>query len=222
MTLLRSRATGNVLVLGLLSLWFVTLAPVAIKGPAAYIEVVGHSMDGTYRTGDLVVTRAQETYEKGDIVAFRLGQDEASGQVIHRIIGGNGERGYRLQGDNNPDPDPWRPTDADVIGKAWIHLDQKAYLLHLPRNPAFAGVAAGLVTLLVLGLDAMPRRRRSEDTEDADLGLLAPETAHEPALALVPGAGSEAAGEGDADTSGLPAQRRPEHDVPAEQPGRTS
>ena len=111
------------------------------------------------------ITRKQDSYEKGDIVAFQVGRDGRGGQVIHRVIGGNGVKGYRMQGDNNPDPDPWRPTDADVIGKAWIHLDQKAFLMHLPRNPTFAGIAAGLVTLLVLGLDARPKRRQEAEPE---------------------------------------------------------
>jgi len=155
------RVGSNVALLALLGLWFVTLAPTAIHGPAAYIEVSGHSMDGTYRTGDLVLTRTQDEYAKGDIVAFKV----EGGQVIHRIIGGNGERGYRTQGDNNPDPDPWRPTDDDVIGKEWIHLPQKAWILHLPRNPMFAGITAGLLTVLVLLWDDMPWRRRETPEE---------------------------------------------------------
>jgi signal peptidase I len=146
-------------VLALLGVWFFTLAPTVIGGPAAYIEVSGHSMDGTYRTGDLVVTREQDSYERGDIIAFKV----SGGQVIHRITGGDGTRGYVTQGDNNPDADPWRPTDEDVVGKAWVHLPQKAWILHLPRNPMFAGVTAGLLTLLVLLWDERPSRRRSEE-----------------------------------------------------------
>jgi signal peptidase len=157
------RLAGNLIVLALLGAWFLTLAPTVIGGPAAFIEVSGHSMDGTYLTGDLVVTREQDTYEKGDIVTFEAG----GGQVIHRIIGGDGVKGYTVQGDNNPDPDPWYPTDADVVGKAWIHLPQKAWILHLPRNPMFAGVTAGMLTLLVLLWDAKPSqsRRRAEFAE---------------------------------------------------------
>jgi signal peptidase len=206
MRLLRSKATGNVVVLALLGLWFVTLAPIALKGPAAYIEVVGHSMDGTYRTGDLVITRSQDSYEKGDILAFRVGRDGRGGQVIHRVIGGNGVKGYRMQGDNNPDPDPWRPTDADVIGKAWIHLDQKAYLMHLPRNPTFAGITAGLVTLLVLGLDARPKRRQEPA---APAPVLTDADSNEPVLVsdsgerTVPG-----------DPARVPSQRTPAHERP--------
>lgn len=152
------RLSGNVVVLGLLLVWFVTLAPTAIGGPTAYNEVVGHSMDGTYQSGDLVITREQGGYEVGDVVTFRA----AGGLVIHRIIGGDGSRGYTLQGDNNPAPDPWHPGEEDVIGKAWIHLPGTAWILRLPREPWFAGVFAGLLTLVVLGWDSRPRVRHDE------------------------------------------------------------
>ena len=82
--------------------------------------------------------------------------------MIHRIIGGNGTTGYTTQGDNNPDPDPWHPTDKDVVGQSWHRFEGKAWILHLPRQPWFAGLAAGLLTLVVLGWDARPRRAASE------------------------------------------------------------
>ena len=149
------RLLGNLAVLGLLVGWYLTLAPTFLGGPAGYIEVVGHSMDGTYATGDLVLTRSQDSYAQGDIVAFEVG----GGQVIHRIIGGDGTTGYTLQGDNNPDPDPWHPTDEQIVGKAVHRFAGKGWVMHLPREPWFAGLSAGLVTLLVLGWDARPRRR---------------------------------------------------------------
>jgi signal peptidase I len=159
------RLLGNLAVLAFLGVWFLTLAPTAIGGPAAYIEVSGHSMDGTYRTGDLIVTRQQDTYARGDIVAFEV---DGGGQVIHRITGGNGQSGYTLQGDNNPDPDPWHPTDADVVGKAWVRFADKAWMMHLPREPWFAGLTAGVLTLVVLGWDARPRRRSAaHEVDDA-------------------------------------------------------
>ena len=161
---LRSRKLlGNVVVLGLLVVWFLLLGPTAFGGPAGYIEVSGHSMDGTYKTGDLILTRDQDTYAKGDIVTFKV--YDGAGQVIHRIIGGNGETGYTTQGDNNPDPDPWHPTDEEIVGKSWHRFEGKAWLLHLPQRPWFAGLAAGLITLLVLGLDSKPGRRKGEVDE---------------------------------------------------------
>jgi signal peptidase I len=149
-----SRLLSNLAALAFLGIWFFTLAPTVIGGPAGYIEVSGHSMDGTYKTGDLILTRSHDTYAKGDIIVY----DAGPGQVIHRIIGGNGATGYTTQGDNNPDPDPWHPTDADVVGQAWHRFEGKAWILHLPRQPWFAGAAAGLLTLVVLGWDARPRR----------------------------------------------------------------
>jgi len=150
----------------MLGVWFVTLAPTAIHGPAGYVEVVGHSMDGTYATGDLVVTRRQDSYQRGDIIAFTI--NDHGNQVIHRIIGGDGRTGYVTQGDNNPYPDPWHPTDDQVVGKAWVRLDGKPWMMHLPRRPWFAGLSAGLITLIVLGWDARPRKRRDTDAAAHD------------------------------------------------------
>ena len=160
--LLSRKMLANVLVLGLLVGWYFTLGPTAFGGPAGYIEVSGHSMDGTYKTGDLILTQAQDSYAVGDIVTYKVNGNQ---QVIHRIIGGDGAKGYTMQGDNNPDPDPWHPTDADVVGKSWHRFEGKAWLMHLPQRPWFVGLAAGLITLLVLGLDSGPRRRPG-DAED--------------------------------------------------------
>lgn len=164
--LLSSKTLGNCVVLGLLGLWFIVLGPTAFGGPAAYIEVSGHSMDGTYKTGDLILTHTKDTYAKGDIIAFRANKQGA--QVIHRIIGGNGVTGYSTQGDNNPDPDPWHPKDKDVVGQAWHRFEGKAWIMHLPRQPWFAGLSAGLLTLLVLGWDARPRRSSSEEVPELE------------------------------------------------------
>jgi signal peptidase I len=163
---------ANVLVLGLLGVWFLTLAPTVIHGPAAYIKVSGHSMDGTYKNGDLVVTREQDVYASGDIVAFEVPNGTGKSQVIHRIVGGNGRTGYTTQGDNNPDPDPWHPTDGDVVGKVWVHFPDSAWVFELPQNPMYVGLAAGLFTLVVLGIDARPRRRRDETTTEAPASQL--------------------------------------------------
>ena len=127
--------------LAFLGVWFFTLAPTVIGGPAGYIEVSGHSMDGTYKTGNIILTRAHDSYAKGDIIVY----DAGPGQVVHRIIGGNGTTGYTTQGDNNPDPDPWHPKDDQVVGQAWHRFEGKAWILHLPRQPWFAGAGGRTV-----------------------------------------------------------------------------
>jgi signal peptidase len=153
----RKHASSAVLVL-LLAAWYALLAPTSIGGGTAYVEVSGHSMDGTYQTGDLVVTRRQDSYSVGDVITFRA----SGGQVIHRIIEGNEEQGYRTQGDNNPDADPWRPKNEDVVGRAWIRLPGAAWIWHLPANPLFAGGVAGVVTLgMLVGEERRSRRAAS-------------------------------------------------------------
>ena len=79
-------------------------------GPAAYIEVIGQH-DGTYRTGDLIVTHTQDTYAKGDIVALKVAQRPV---ILHRR---RRRRRATLQGDNNADTNPRYPTDEQIVGK---------------------------------------------------------------------------------------------------------
>ena len=154
---------SNLLTVVLVAAWWLMLGPTAVGGPASYIAVQGHSMDGTYATGDLIVLQERNTYQVGDIVAFRA----AGGQVIHRIIGGNGTDGYVMQGDNNPDIDPWHPTDEDVLGVAIIRLAGSAHYLDLPSEPWFAGLTAGLLTLLFLVPEGLKDRARRQSGADA-------------------------------------------------------
>ena len=59
-------------------------------------------MQPTLYEGDLAVVRQQSSYEEGDIVAFRVpeGEDGEGAIIIHRIVGGDAENGFILQGDN--------------------------------------------------------------------------------------------------------------------------
>src|SRR5689334_25447687 len=65
--------------------------PQSLGGSIAYVKVNGHSMDGTYKSGDLVIVHRADDYRTGDIIAYRIPKDEfgSGAQVIHRIIGGN-------------------------------------------------------------------------------------------------------------------------------------
>ena len=168
----RRRLLTNLALLAFLGGWFVTLAPTVFGGPAAYIEVVGHSMDGTYRTGDLVITRTQDTYAKGDIVAFKVG----GGQVIHRIVGGDGEHRLHRPGRQQPRPRPVAP-DRRRDRREGLDPARGQGVADAPAaQPWFAGLAAGLLTLVVLGWDARPRRRLGAEDESTTRAERVPST----------------------------------------------
>lgn len=137
------------------AVWVLVLGPSMLGGPATYLKISGISMEPVYYAGDLVVTRERAAYGIGDIVAFRGGE----GIVIHRIIGGDAQFGFVLQGDNNNFIDPWEPTPDEILGEAWLHLPGKGDLASTLREPLNLGFAAGGLTMISL-LGQGKRRRK--------------------------------------------------------------
>ncbi|HWC13897.1 MAG TPA: signal peptidase I [Actinomycetota bacterium] len=150
----------------LLAGWFFTLRPTFLGGPASYVMVSGKSMEPRLHTGDLVVAREAPEYQVGDVVAFRIPAREAGAgsMVIHRIIGGSGADGYTVQGDNRELPDPWHPTDEDVLGRMWFLIPQAANVLTMLRSPLGIAAVAAVLVFLIIALD----RSGNEEAGDAD------------------------------------------------------
>lgn len=155
-----------VVVIGLI--WAVTFRPQSLGGPAGFVMVRGVSMNPTYHGGDLVITHPRATYGPGDIVAYRVpkGQVGEGIIVIHRIIGGDAHAGYVIQGDNNPDPDPWKPKPADIVGRAWLlgpHFGAVLAFLHAPLP--LASLVTGIVVSYFVVRDedkpGRPKRHRA-------------------------------------------------------------
>lgn len=157
--LLKTASTVAVAVIVWMFLW-----PLGLGGNASYVVVSGPSMEPTYHTGDLVIARQKPDYEAGDIVVYRT----EYGNVIHRIVSGDRD-GYVLQGDNNETIDQWQPTDADVMGEAWLHIPAMGKHVLIAKavilTPPMPYLLAGFVFLvLVLGDDKA--RRDGHDEED--------------------------------------------------------
>jgi hypothetical protein len=114
-------------------------------------------MEPTLRTDDLVITRKQAAYRLGDVVAFRA----SGGMVIHRIVGGNGNDGYDLKGDNNSWIDEWHPTGPEIVGKQWLRLPDKAGYLRWLRQPAHLAGLFGFVAATSL-VKVGEQRRKSD------------------------------------------------------------
>lgn len=146
----RERARG---VLG----WAVTAAlvgvlvwfgwPSTLGGCTTLTIVSGHSMEPTYYTGDLVVSRCG-TPAAGDVVVYTPPGLER-GRIIHRVVGGDADGGWVIQGDNNDFLDPWRPHAGDVLGIARLHVPGLGRVASILLDPwAWASllvVAAGVL-----------------------------------------------------------------------------
>lgn len=146
---LRAIASWAVFVLVCVAVWIVA-GPSQLGGSAAYVIVDGRSMEPTYRDGDLVIVRAQESYEVGEIVAYEpdIGQPF---RVIHRVVAVTDEGQYITQGDNREQPDGWLATDANIFGASWLHIPYGGKSILLLRQPLpWLGLAAGLFTLGLL------------------------------------------------------------------------
>ena len=139
--------------------------PTALGGNNSFVFVQGVSMQPALYEGDLAVVRKQSSYEPSDVVAFRVPEgDIGEGAiVIHRVIGGDGESGYVLQGDNRSSPDRWHPKNDDVIGRMWLDAPNLGGWMRELYDPLGRGALVGMMAVfLMIGhnvSDNAPRRR---------------------------------------------------------------
>lgn len=137
--------------------WWVLFRPGVLGGSATYVLVSGTSMQPTFYTGDLVIVRRQNDYQTGDVIAYKT----TNGLVIHRIIGGDAEQGFLMQGDNKERPDPWHPKVANIAGKQWVHVPGGAKKLQFLRKPVpFALLLGSLVAAPASELRKLKAKRR--------------------------------------------------------------
>jgi signal peptidase len=130
-------------------------------GSTSLTIVSGHSMDGTFATGDLVIGR-EGPVEVGDVIVFR--PQGLDGHVVHRVVGGDAESGWVTRGDNNDWDDPFRPTSDDVIGVVHWRVPQMWVLVKLATSP----LAIVAYALVVAGVFLWPSRRTAAGPDDAD------------------------------------------------------
>ena len=130
--------------------WF--CLPQSLGGRADWVMVSGTSMLPHLHTGDLVLVEHQTSYHVGEVVAYRVpkGETGAGYVVIHRIVGGNGRTGWKLQGDNRTAPDLWHPTDHDVIGSKLLRIPDAWFVLRLLHMPLLLGLFAGFAVFFII------------------------------------------------------------------------
>jgi signal peptidase I len=147
-----------VLVVAACVLWAMFLRPQVLGGKAGYVLVSGQSMEPRYHTGDMVLVERHSSYRIGEIIAYRVpkGDPMAGAQVIHRIIGGNGTRGFVVQGDNRTGADTWRPKNGDIVGSETLLLPQAVIVLQFLRSPLLLGLLAAAFVFVYLLVGRKP------------------------------------------------------------------
>ena len=149
-----SRVAKPVLVVAVLLAWAWFMLPQALGGRAGWVLVDGTSMLPHYHTGDLVLVERQSSYHVGQVIAYRVPQGDpmAGAQVIHRIVGGDAQHGFVVQGDNRTAPDIWHPQPKDIVGAQLLRIPDALLVLRYLRSPLLLGLlAASFVLALVLG-----------------------------------------------------------------------
>jgi signal peptidase I len=169
----RSQRLNNLfaaLLLALLGAAWVVFAPTRFGGQAAYVIVSGISMEPSFHRGDLAILRVADDYVIGDVVTYR---HPMIGPVIHRIIKRDGDR-FVFKGDNNSWIDDYHPTQAELIGKLWIHLPAAGTLveqLRIPRNMAALVVVMGVMVMMSSTRSEGRRPRRQSFQRSALLNV---------------------------------------------------
>jgi signal peptidase I len=156
--LLKTLSTGGGLILMVIA-WLI-LAPVQVGGQTAYVIVNGNSMEPRFHRGDLVILRQADTYQVGDIATYR---HPTIGPVIHRIIGREGDV-FVFKGDHNQWVDPYRPEQAELIGKYWQDIPSAGKIIEQLRTPwvmALLAAAVGGIYMVTLPVGKKWNRRQN-------------------------------------------------------------
>lgn len=161
-------------VLGSVVVWLIVaidafyLWPVQLGGATSMVIVSGVSMEPTYYGGDLVIARRMEP-TIGDVIVYAP-ESLGGSQVVHRIIGGDAESGWILQGDNNSYEDPFRPKGDEVRGVVLVHYSNFGRVTVLLLNPMVwaALLLAALVLLLWWGDDCDDDKGKDDEACEDD------------------------------------------------------
>lgn len=143
------------------------LWPTSLGGCTTLTIVSGESMEPTYYTGDLVVARCG-TPAVGDVVVYQP-PELGGGRIIHRLVGGDGQTGWEVQGDNNTWIDPFTPTDEDVLGIAGLHVPKLGMFTTVLATP-YVWVSLIVIAIAILVWPRDEDDADEDDEDDADLG----------------------------------------------------
>lgn len=150
--------------------------PVRFGGSTSFMIVSGRSMEPTYHTGDLVITKARPSYSIGEIVVYTIpGSGAGAGrEVVHRLHQLLPDGKLLAKGDNNRTADPWSIARSDIVGSKWMMVPKGGIFLGFLRSILMLAVLFGVLVTWVF----WPREEADEVSVDAAVSPVA--VVHEP------------------------------------------
>jgi len=142
--------------------------PASIGGETTIMLVQGQSMLPTILPGSLVVAKAAPEYNVGDIVAYEQRDGSASKIIVHRIMEIT-DKGFVIQGDNNPKKDVGYPKEEDILGTVLFSTPYVGEIITLFKNPIVMAVSAGV--LFLVQIQQNKRKERKEKIRCHRLGI---------------------------------------------------
>lgn len=148
----------------------ISLAPLlsfVFNKPVIAVAVSSWSMEPVVTRGDLIFiwpTGSNYSYSEGQVIIFRPGDSDVDRWVMHRIVGGDAEKGFITKGDASRRTDQdsrFPPINPDWI--AGVPLSTGNYIYKIPyvgniilyfgenlQNPFLVTVFLSILALLVL------------------------------------------------------------------------
>jgi signal peptidase I len=158
----------------LLSLIAVALAwiwvmPRTIGGLNTYTVVSGISMEPTFHTGDLIISRKSDGYNVGDVVTYKIPDAKYDKfRIVHRVIGKTEDGQYEIQGDNQDHADPWSVPGENIAGAKVFMIPQGGTVLGYARNPIGLALLFGAIVTWTV----WPKKTEKDEAEDPIVALL--------------------------------------------------
>ncbi len=158
----------------LLSLIAVALAwiwvmPRAIGGLNTYTVVSGISMEPTFHTGDLIISRKSDRYNVGDVVTYKIPDAKYDKfRIVHRVISKTDDGQYEIQGDNQDHADPWSVPGENIAGAKLFMIPQGGTVLGYARNPIGLALLFGAIVTWTV----WPKKTEEDEVEDPIVALL--------------------------------------------------
>lgn len=125
------------------------------------------SMEPTFGTGSVIMTRSASSYNVGDVVTFQRRTDERA--TTHRIIAKEDEL-YTMQGDANNAPDLIPVEEIEIVGAVFFHIPFLGYVLNFAQQPLGFMLLVGVPALLIViekvkKIVAVVRSKKEEEVD---------------------------------------------------------